>query len=727
MDLGGAWRATESTEEVRRQAPDPAFDDQGWPEIQVPGHWRAHPAFAGSDGPLLYRRAFSLPALDDGERAFLVFDGIFYLGDVWLDGDYVGDTEGYFFPHSFEVTDALRAGDDHVLAVEVSCPRPSDLRSKRSLTGVFQHWDCIDPEWNPGGIWSGVRIERTGPLRITALKALCREATDERAVLEFEASIDTASPEAARLVTTVAPGPGHSGHGTGAGGTEDAQDHMLSAGANTVRWRVAVEQPELWWPRALGAQPLYEVDVRLSRTTAGGSGPGQPGPSDRRSFVTGLRQVRFRNFIATVNGERLFLKGANHAPVDRALADVSPAACERDVRLAAEAGLDLLRVHGHIGRPELYEAADRAGMLIWQDLPLQWGYGNVRRQAVAQARQAVNLLGHHPSIALWCGHNEPMSLEMTPGEALSPRTIARMAAGQVLPSWNKTALDRSIRRALERADPSREVVAHSGVLPHPAWGTDSHFYYGWYHGEERDFPAILARLPVVARFVSEFGAQAVPESAAFMNPDAWPDLDWDHLEKHHCLQRGIFERRVPTAGHATFDSWRRATQEYQARVLRHHIETLRRLKYRPTGGFCFFMLTDPQPAVSWSVLDYERVPKAGYGAVAAACAPVIVTASRPEAVYRGGDRIKFDVHVVSDLRAPLTGAVVDARLTYPGATGSWRFAGEVRADSCVRVGRISTELPRGQSPGRLELDLTLRWDGAAPVSNRYCARIDPAS
>src|SRR5262249_28713385 len=157
----------------------------------------------------------------------------------------------------------------------------------------------------------------------------------------------------------------------------------------------------------------------------------------------------------------------------------------------------------------------RRGMLVWQDLPLQWGYGQVRRQAVAQARRAVSMLGHHPSVAVWCGHNEPFALDVAPGNALAPKPVARLVARRVLPSWNKTALDRSIRRALERADGTRAVVAHSGIVPHPAWGTDSHFYFGWYRGEEREFPGALSRLPVMARFVSEFGAQAVPNSDGF--------------------------------------------------------------------------------------------------------------------------------------------------------------------------------------------------------------------
>jgi beta-mannosidase len=341
---------------------------------------------------------------------------------------------------------------------------------------------------------------------------------------------------------------------------------------------------------------------------------------------------------------------------------------------------------------------------------------------VNQAREAVNLLGHHPSIALWCAHNEPMALELTPGTALAPRTVARMVAGQVLPTWNKTGLDRSIKRALERSDGSREVVAHSGVLPHPAWGTDSHFYFGWYHGEERDFPGMLARLPVLARFVSEFGAQAVPESASFMEPSRWPDLDWEELEAHHSLQRSIFDRRVPPGDYLTFDDWRTATQEYQARVLRHHVEALRRLKYRPTGGFCMFMLSDSQPSLTWSVLDHERVPKVGYRALAAACAPVIITADRPAGAYAAGSEIALGIHAVSDLREPLSGAVAKVVLRWPGGQRTWRFAGDVPADSCVLIGSIVVTLPADTRAGEISLDLSLRWEGG-DATNVYKSRV----
>ena len=756
MDLGGSWRVAEASEELRRRLADPELDDSEWSTLDVPGHWRSLPGLEASDGPVLYRRRFTTTPGADGERAFVVFDGIFYQGDVWLDGDYLGDTEGYFFPHTFEVTEALARRDDHLLAVEVTCNRPTDRKAKRNLTGVFQHWDCIDPDWNPGGIWAGVRLVRTGPVRIAALKVLCRDANSERAVLEMEALIDRPEPGAVTIETAVRR------EGAEETAATDTQTQNLSAGQNTVRWRVTVERPDLWWPRALGDQPIYEVSVRVHEGSVEADTADEPTdaempptppdappaappaappdappdappaappnppagpPSDRRTVLTGLRQVRVRNFIATVNGERIFLKGANLGPTRRDLATATPDDLARDVQLAADAGLDLIRIHAHITRPELYEAADRAGMLLWQDLPLQWGYTNVRRQAVSQARQAVNLLGHHPSIAIWCGHNEPMAVDLEPGTVVAPGTVARVVAAQVLPTWNKTGLDRSIRRALERADPSRSVVAHSGVVPHPMWGTDTHFYFGWYHGAERDFPGTLARVPVLARFVSEFGAQAVPDTDDFMAPDRWPRLDWDNLGRHHCLQKEIFDERVPPAAYATFESWKAATQQYQANLLRHHIETLRRLKYRPTGGFCLFMLADSQPGVTWSVLDHNRVPKAAYQVVADACRPVIVVADRPEASYRTGERVSLNVHAVSDLRVPVRGAVVDATLDWPGGRRTWRFAGDIEADRCVRIGRIDIGLARNCAAGPIELELRMRWADGEAV-NRYSSRVE---
>jgi beta-mannosidase len=710
VELAGAWRAAVADDDLRRAWQDDGFDDDGWEAVTVPGHWRSTAAFADADGPLLYRRSFDLDGPAEGRRAWLRFDGLFYQGDVWLDGAYLGDTEGYFAPHTFEVTDALRARREHHLAVEVTCSRASDLTAKRNLTGAFQHSDCLDPAWNPGGIWRPVAIDETGPVRISRLRVRCREASAERAVVVLRATLDSAGARTVAVVTRLA-------------GHDHAAEHSLADGANDVEWTLTIDQPALWWPRALGAAVLHDLQVQVRLADADGARL-----SDERRLRTGLRQVRMRSWVTSINGERLFLKGANQGPTRLALADATPEELARDVALAVDAGLDLLRLHTHITRPELYDAADEAGLLLWQDLPLQRGYARgVRKQAARQAEAAVDLLGHHPSIAIWCGHNEPMAIEGDPGTRVDPGAKRRLATkaflAQELPTWNKTVLDRSIKRTLEKADGTRPVIAHSGVIPHPPQldGTDSHLSFGWYHGEERDLAGFLRAMPRMARFVSEFGAQAVPADAAFMEPERWPDLDWDRLEEHHSLQRTVFDRHVPPSDHATFDEWRDATQAYQALLVRRQIEALRRIKYRPTGGFAQLSLTDAHPAVTWSVLGHDRQPKLGYAALQAACRPVIVVADRLPETVRPGDALALDVHVVSDLRGPVEDAKITARLYWEGGgTRAWRWRGDLPVDGVERVGTMQIVVP--DQPGTLVLTLSCRWNGQG-TDNRYEATI----
>jgi beta-mannosidase len=723
MDLGGRWAAAEADDDLRRSFPRPDLDDSGWQAVTVPGHWRGEPAFAGSDGPLLYRRRFETESLSPRQRAWLVMDGVFYQSDVWLDGSYLGDTEGYFFPHAFDVTDAIGARAEHLLAVEVGCERPSRRAGKRALTGVWGDDGSIDPSYNPGGIWAPVGLTVTGPVRISSLRLSCSEATPKRAVLEISCILHSAEHLTVTLRTEA-----RLAHGDRLA-ADVANQQPLAVGANRVRWRLEVPSPELWWPADFGGQPLYDLTVAVDLGEE---------RSDSRALRTGLRQVRMHNFRWLVNGEGLFLKGANLAPTRRDLACATPAEVARDVDLARQAGLNLLRARAHVGRPELYQSADQAGMLIWQDLPIHGSYRGSRRQAVRQAGKAVEVLGHHPSIVLWCGHNEPFPVGPS-GPGWHPaRSLWRVAA-QALPDPNRSVRDRSIRRALERADPSRPVISNSGVLPSLARAASSHLYFGWYHGTERDLPRAARVWPAAARFVAEIGAQAVPRSASFMAPERWPDLDWGDLAEHYCLQKGIFDRRVPPARYPSFEAWSDATQAYQADLVRSQVEALRRLRDRPTGGFAVHCLNDAQPAVSCALLDYEREPKAAFAALQAACAPVLVTADWPAPGYPPGGTFSFNVHVINDGRQPLGPAVVEVRLAWPGGGRDWRLTGDVAAAGCTFVGRLTAVLPdlgalrAAQAAGEvgadpvwpLQLELRLRW--ARPVqsaANHYETVLD---
>ncbi|HJP23729.1 MAG TPA: hypothetical protein QGG16_00205, partial [Acidimicrobiales bacterium] len=530
--LPGPWRAIEADEMLRRDFPLEDLDDGDWPEVTVPGAWRSTPAFADADGPLLYRTRFSTQPPDLDRRTFLELAGVTFQGDVWLDGSYLGPTEGSFTPHLLEVTELVRARSDHLLAVEATCPPVGNPDEKRTLTGTTQGGRGIAP-WNPGGIGRPVRLRETGPVPLLHVRVVCTRATESVATLTFRAVVHTDRPRAAVFHTRVL-------------GVDHRYRQSLAGGENRVEWSIRIPRPPLWWPAEMGDQPLHDVELEVA--TEDGR------VSDRVVRRTGFRSVQMHNHVWSINGERIFLRGAIVPPLDRDLSRVTDDSAMADVALASNAGLNLLRLIGHVSATELYDEADRAGMLVWQDLPLTGGYHRgVRGQAARQARDVVDLLGHHPSVIVWCGHDAPDPVDRT-------RAVPRQM-DQQLPTWNRTVLDRTVRRSLDQADPSRPVISHSGVLPNPPRVDDAtgHLWFGWYSGRRGDLAGYMDRVRRAGRFVSAFGAQSVPvDSPALndgtLNPGSWPIIDSDRLAGFGA-EVDVLVRRVPPANWAGPEEW----------------------------------------------------------------------------------------------------------------------------------------------------------------------------
>ena len=690
MDLGGTWRIAAATEGRRRTFHEFDHDESGWADIGVPSHW-AQGAAAGADlsreESVLYRRRFEGPLNEadesgsetGGTRWWLRIEGLAQQGDIWLDGTYLGHTDGYFVPHELEVTAQIGARSEHLLAIEATCRRFGDADNRTDLTGALQDPElCGSEDLIVGGLWRPVRLRSSGAVAIRHARAVCAEVHTSRD-LRRDSDGEPSARLALRAVLDV-PGGGTVFLRTRVAGTEHVHSHHAADGENRVEWTVDVADPPLWWPHTLGDQPLCDLEMEA---LAGGE------VQDRRRFRIGFRSVQMRRWVLHVNGERLFAKGANLLPTKRLLGTASPSEVAGDIRAARNAGLDLVRPVAHIARPELYDTADELGMLVWQDLPVRGVMSrSVVGEARRQAREAVDVLGHHPSVAVWCAHDDPFPRRTRP-------TATPPAWRRLPPSWNRDVLDRRLSRVLSRCDGSRPVVAHTAVPPHfPSLeGTTSQLWFGLHGGRAADLALTLARVPTMGQFVSAFGTPVRAD---------------------------------------------------QPEVVKTTVEILRRLKYRPTGGFLLHALADAEPAGGpqgriepgdgFGVLDGLRRPKPGWQALVDACRSVIVTADPlPESV-RGGDRIDLAVHVVNDSRADVNEMQVRARVVGPGGSvvSEQRWEGTARADDCVLVGRIEAAAPIGIAPGRLTVELTLTTGGAgggsggAPAvaaTNRYTTDI----
>jgi beta-mannosidase len=112
------------------------------------------------------------------------------------------------------------------------------------------------------------------------------------------------------------------------------------------------------------------------------------------------------------------------------------------------------------------------------------------------------------------------------------------------------------------------------------------------------------------------------------------------------------------------------SQAYQANLLQYATESYRRAKYNPMQGIFQFMFVDDWPAITWSVLDYNRQPKAGFYALQTAMQPILPSAKATlpvgldgrRWVYTSTNRLSIALWVINDTPGE-----------YPDAQLRWRI------------------------------------------------------
>ncbi|MHB1413828.1 MAG: glycoside hydrolase family 2 protein [Chloroflexota bacterium] len=673
--LQGPASAEGSTAYVR-----PDFDDSDWSLARVPAVLSA----STDNDTVWYRCRFAAPPdVVPSRRYLLRFGGVYLEAEVWLNGERLGGHYGYFASFAFDVTEHLHP-EDNVLVVRARCmPEQANLKAKKHVLGIFGEWDCkpypnyalANPlpgrEWAvPLGLWREGTLEETGSVvanwvRLTPVfpDADWRQAGER---LESSALVHVAvelhnlaaEPRAVALESELKP--------ANFAGDERIRDRrQVELGGHEVKeltFSLLVPNPALWWPWTHGEPLLY--NYHLSAELAAGDGGGEPCFALDR--LCGLREVSTRCARSAtekywewwLNGRRIFPKGSNYVSefwMDRA----NEEGYERDLALARAANMDILRVHAHVEKEEFYRLADEQGVMLMCDFPLIFCHvfgapaedkAFFREAVLAGLPEMVNMLASHPSIVLWVVHNEPPW----------PNDMAWF--GEPHTEQTNRDVDEEGARLVAALDRSRPVMTASGDV-------DEHLYNGWYHGNVEEFRTLA---PV---FPTEFGAQSLPgaESPFWQTlPTTWPieaeDPSWIYADYQpvQWSQHGVGE----PGSFGSLADYIKASQEYQAFYCQYAIELWRAGKFRPTGGLVQFMFADCWPSITWSIVDYYRLPKLAYRAIGVAYNPVHVCiifeadyAVRDRRIaYRGGTPSSVDLYVVND----------DYRLSGP-ATLAWRI------------------------------------------------------
>lgn len=715
QSLSGKWKVSD-TIATDLYFIDASYDDSGWTEIDVPGHWQENPEFSEYPEKMIYRKTFDLDEAPLKGRTFLKFGGIFYFCRVWVNGKYLGEHTGYFAPFEFDITDIVKE-KGNVIAVFVRCEIERDINAKKQVLGVFANWDCKPDDIQPGGIWQDVEIIKKPDTRIEQLRVKdfeISEGTEATAVvvlelggvkkkdIEIEWKIKPANFEGETIA-------GEHVHNSFVGGTEE------------IAFEVSIPHARLWWPNGHGEQNLYTLQANIK------VGDEQ---LDVANVRFGIRTVQMKDFIMHVNDRRIFCRGSNYAPGNIRIASADRKLYEQHVAKMVEANLNMIRVHAHVEKNEFYDVCDEMGILVWQDFPLQWYYDSVMdEQAVTQIKEMVELLNSHPSVAVWCCHNEPFKTvgEVTVIDAIKGNKIQEFITGVtslMTGNHNKDVLDERLEEAVIDSDASRPVVKHSGIIGVVRGGTDSHLYFGWYFGTMRMLKSFAAVSSRPLRFITEYGTQAYPNIETFMemqDSETIENLDWDLLQKKFMLQKRIMDKYVPPVKNGTLNEYIEVSQWYQARVTKYYNEYFRSIKYEPCGGAVHFLFNDCCPAISWAVIDFQRREKKAYQSLKESFRPVLGMAEFPRRWYPAGESISLRLVVVNDTYNE-----------YKDATLSWAFYDDnnkcyaegiksinITSDGKHAAGRARWE-SMGAPAGGYALVLKLSLPGERdPIVNQY--------
>jgi beta-mannosidase len=706
IPLGGEWRYRQTGSELADYfSPDLDVDD--WRTMTIPQNW--YLAGLNYHGVIWFRRQFQADESWRGRVVRLRFGGVDYLADVWLNGEHLGHHEGYFQPFTFDVSGRLNYGGTNTLAVRVESPyeerRVAWPHRKTSIKGVFAHhatrpggaWDKAGQEYNTGGLWNDVsllvsdfvtvddfRLQATWPTTVTT-----GADANVRAYVTLRHHAN--DPVEAQVTLTLTP--------RNFDGDEivlPPQTVALSRGKTTLELDGVAQNPRLWWPWDRGHPNLYTARVAVAvdgRTVAG------------RETNFGFRQIVVRkDWTWILNGQRFFPRGANYISAQW-LSETDEEWFRRDVELMRQANLNFCRLPAHVEPAAFYEAADELGVLVWQEFPLQWGYTDAPAfvdEAQRQMRDMIELLYNHPSIVVWCAHNE------SPWD--SPEIAARM--NDYDPRQNKR-LDELLRDLALELDPTRYAHVNSGT-------GDEHVYAGWSQGRWRAFAsrpdgdggqetsATAAQESLDMRFITEYGAQALPNLEMMQQIFAPEELNYDSGEIRNRWEFHDFQplETFNVAGidrGESVDEFIANSQTYQAHLIQFATENYRRARYSSIQGIFYATFVDNWPSITWSVLDYDRQPKDGFYALQTAMQPILpsIDPALPERlegrrwVYESADEVVIALWVVND--------TLDE---YPNAELCWRIqtgAGESVTGRAYSVDILPDGVQRVVVPRNLDL------------------------
>ncbi|HLV88281.1 MAG TPA: glycoside hydrolase family 2 TIM barrel-domain containing protein [Candidatus Sulfotelmatobacter sp.] len=590
VSLDGTWnyQTDPGNAGIRKQFFSPSYDASSWKTMTVPSQWFVQ----GLDyhGVVWFRRELQVPGSFPGSVAELQFGAVSYEASVWVNGVFVGTHIGPYTSFKLDVTSALKKGAANLIVVRVDCPLDPGYETYKTLVEGNTMDDISMPygrEGSVGGIYRSVELRARGDSGIEELWATTDVSQDlKRADVLVKLTLKSASPTGKAEVRATLTEPDHPGASPRT--FNAAKQVKVDSAQVSVELPLQIDDPLLWYPWEQGTPYLHVLKVEVLRNGE---------VSDTRFIRVGIRQIEFneQDHYVLVNHHRIFLKGILNDDIHwRSLMDRRGYA--QRVKMQKDANINIIRMIAHQSGDEMYDLCDEMGMMIWQEMPLQWEYSRsnqIREEILGVVHDTLIQTRPHASIVGWSAWNE---------------------GGQPYFSDRITA----VIRALDGTRPLTRASGHGEF--------DVHIYPNMTDGLQRR-TSLWTGLKL--NFVSETGSyglsseQAIREMAGdnFLQFDSVNPI-WDNFDSYRWVDDPVFPDS-PKAASWTTEKIRqyvlakiKPSERFYAQYHKFQYENARAQRFDPTTALIHCRFDDAYPlAYSGAPVNFNGMPKPAYFAI----------------------------------------------------------------------------------------------------------------
>ncbi len=422
--LDGVWkfRYAKNGEDAPREFYRDETDCRDWEDIRVPAHiqlegydrpqyvnvqypWDGHEVIEPGEVPsrfnptASYVKYFTVPPQFEGKRVFVSFQGVESGFALWCNGSYIGYSEDSFTPSEFELTDALRQGENK-LAVQV-------------YKWTSGSW-CEDQDFfRFSGIFRSVYLYAIPDTHVSDIKIrtdLNADYTKADLVVSLTVMTNQVSPSASEMPSSQA----RAFLTLTDGVAEIAETEVSLVDGENEPVHMAVDTPMLW----SAEEPfLYELMITVY-------------DADKTVVEIIPQRVGFRRFalddgIMTINGKRIVFKGVDRHEFGGRFGRVpNEKEMLQDIVTMKRHNINAIRTSHYPNDSRLYELCDEYGLYLIDECNLEthgtWAAGGEqvaetvipgdRKEWEPMLLDRVNSMyqrdKNHPSILIWSCGNE---------------------------------------------------------------------------------------------------------------------------------------------------------------------------------------------------------------------------------------------------------------------------------------------------------------------------------